>query len=99
MKKLDERYVGMEISSATLLTEDLIESFMEFLDATKNETHVNMEELQEELEDCKDEEDKMYFLNETLCDVLNEIAPEGTYFGSHVGDGACFGFWEPEEWD
>lgn len=26
-------------------------------------------------------------------DVLNEYAPEGYYFGTLEGDGACFGFW------
>lgn len=29
-------------------------------------------------------------LEEELC----RLAPEGTYFGAHEGDGACFGFWE-----
>lgn len=32
-----------------------------------------------------------------LFECLNDMAPEGYYFGSHMGDGACFGFWESEE--
>lgn len=26
-------------------------------------------------------------------DVMHKIAPPGTYFGAHPGDGACIGFW------
>ena len=35
---------------------------------------------------------------ETLEDHLGTIAPEGTYFGAHEGDGSDFGYWpEPDE--
>ena len=36
-------------------------------------------------------------LVELLFDSLNELAPEGHYFGSHPGDGSDFGFWACEE--
>ena len=44
-----------------------------------------------------DAERASYFLNDSLFDALNEVAPEGTYFGSAEGDGASFGFWDMPE--
>lgn len=38
-------------------------------------------------------------LNEDVFDTLNELAPDGFWFGSNEGDGACFGFWPAEEDD
>lgn len=32
-----------------------------------------------------------------MMDALNDVAPEGTYFGAHPGDGSDFGFWNLEE--
>jgi hypothetical protein len=32
-----------------------------------------------------------------LIDALNDIAPEGMYFGAHEGDGSDFGFWHVDD--
>lgn len=29
-----------------------------------------------------------------MANALNEVCPEGMYFGAHPGDGSDFGFWE-----
>ena len=33
-----------------------------------------------------------------MMDALNDIAPDGYYFGAHEGDGSDFGFWPLSDW-
>ena len=40
-----------------------------------------------------DTEDTSILLNEDLWGILEDIAPEGFYFGAHEGNGSDFGFW------
>lgn len=51
-----------------------------------------------------DEYEASEYLNESVFDYFNEVAPKGFYFGTLEGDGSCFGWWkdfEAEEdiWD
>lgn len=86
------------ISEGTLRSADLIPAFwdavpparqseilsgeyaLDILDATENEEYNYDSEAAKELLDY-------------LFDVLDDCASDGTYFGSHEGDGALFGFW------
>ena len=47
------------------------------------------------------EDERAGYIIEDLTDALDELAPEGTYFGANEGDGADFGFWQadPEDQD
>ena len=42
-------------------------------------------------------EDMAHILGYDICMAMDNIAPEGYYFGSHPGDGCDYGFWEIED--
>lgn len=44
-----------------------------------------------------DSEFASVILNDDCWDAMQDIAPEGFYFGAHPGDGADYGFWAIEE--
>lgn len=52
------------------------------------------------IEDHKlDIEDVDYFFHEVLWEAMEDVAPNGMYFGAHEGDGAAFGYWPiPEDY-
>ena len=111
MKQLSNNYIGHQLSNATMKTEDLIPSFMNYLHYVKGACEATKEvnELQEEVNSLeleekdgygkyyKNPEDASWLLNEDIWDLLNNIAPEFTYFGAHEGDGAAYGFWTSED--
>ena len=43
--------------------------------------------------------DDYQYLFGDLVDALNEYAPLYGYFGTHLGDGADYGFWLHDEWE
>ena len=41
------------------------------------------------------QEDRLYIFDD-IFGYLNDVAPDGLFFGAHHGDGACYGFWRIE---
>lgn len=86
------------ISSGTMRPEDLIPAFLseiERLDAKRGaELRSTYSDVIEA--DDYDSEDAAWLLDK-LFDTLEELAPEGFYFGAHPGDGADYGFWPDQD--
>lgn len=93
MKKVSKEYYEIiteeiTVSEGTLNTVSLIEKFENFL---VNETDF---EPDNSLEMSEDEQE---FYLETLMEEMNNLSGDGLSFESHIGDGACFGFWRYED--
>lgn len=102
---------GLIISEATLQVDSLLSSYYQFI-KDYNLSDTRMEEIRSffteeptifnyfynntHLFGEKKEEAEEY-LNEDIFYFFNEIAPDGFYFGSTEGDGACFGFFRGEK--
>jgi len=112
MKELSDEYVGMSLSWGTMREEDLIPELMQFLQHVKVRCEIEdaVDALQKEVNELKmveyegysgpyyeNPEDSSFLLNEDIWDLLNDIAPKFTYFGSSEGDGADYGFWTSTE--
>jgi hypothetical protein len=100
--KLDETFIGFPISQATMKEDDVANAMNKFVWAAEQHLHSEWvsrwnDAFAEWATDF--EEGDSYSstdLNETLWNLFEEIAPEGTYYGSSEGDGADFSFWKNE---
>ena len=76
--------------------EDLIPALLSILetsDVKRHQHNVKVIKSNMEADDYYESEESEWDLNEILFDDLNDLAPEGHYFGAHEGDGSDFGFW------
>lgn len=102
---------GLILSEGTLRHEDLLATAYDFLTAwgirfnkakilglfeTDGEVHSLQEKVYWDLAKIKDDTEEVWEVWQNVSDFLNEIAPNGYYFGSHPGDGACIGFFRDE---
>ncbi len=106
MSRLGPEYAGECISEGTLRTEDLIEACIPYLEEAGESDYADL--LRAYLYVARDvdyhealyepfQEHLSMILNEEIFPKMEDIAPEGTYFGTMEGDGACFGFWRIQE--
>jgi hypothetical protein len=96
--QLDGSWVG-SVSSGTLREEVLIPVFEDVLrQAGVTPDRPAAAVRLHRGEDLTDAEwgEVSWYVNEDLFDALDAVAPEGTYFGAHPGDGSDFGFWEAD---
>jgi len=110
---LDKTYQGVSLSQGTMLERDLVPTFLRFLSKIEGKEILSyVEQLSLEnkaallcwlvgvdvdLATPQAQDEMSWFLWEVLVEALNDIAPEGCYFGSHSGDGADYGFWPNED--
>lgn len=109
---MNEELKGQIVSSGTLRTEDLLATFTEKVAELMPDagviadcrnilrlinTFAESALMFPELDDLHYEAKML--VNEDLFELLNELAPEGYYFGAHEGDGALFGFWPDPEYE
>lgn len=94
-------FVGT-VSHATMRAEDLLPKFAYLLEkygmkrgALKAYAAARL--LKQKPDDMDVQELVSMVLNEEIWDAMQEIAPEGYYFGAHEGDGSDYGFWLAEE--
>lgn len=94
------------ISSGTMLTVDLVETFSDVLSGLAEgfgpeaaphrklvrEARQWLRDYRNDMASEEVDEEGTEILSD-LFDALNEFAPPFAYFGAHEGDGADFGFW------
>ena len=100
---------GIIISVNTLKTRDIISKVGDFLDSIIYSEATNIKEIERmverinclldtyktlEDEEFEQEEDVKWFYNYELLEFMQELSPEGFYFGSSEGDGACIGYFK-----
>lgn len=82
------------VSSGTLKSKDLVPKFLDALKTYGKDKYDAYIRENPEVEDWENLDDEtMGWVVDELMDLLNEIAPDGCYFGASEGDGADFGFW------
>ena len=101
-------YGYMQISHGTLRSYDLFHAFRDALKRYAPRGYITKHRLgfffvpkrakYNDRHGFWDTEDAQILVDQ-MQDALDDIAPEGWYFGTCEGDGACFGWWpvEPEE--
>lgn len=104
MSRLGSEWIGSSISTDSLKAEDVVPKLVRFIrmagdHQTRGDLEVLLGSYGYEAAGWDWESDDAVYLYCDLEDMLDEMAPEGSYFGSHPGDGANMGFWAMGEDD
>lgn len=84
------------VSHGTMRDEDLVPCFLDVVEELGSKDKcIKAIRKRMRREGYWESDDVGYDLEE-LYDLLNELAPDGYYFGAHPGDGSDYGFWENE---
>mgnify|MGYP001599187477 CR=1 FL=1 len=100
-KQLGSDWVNASVSGATMQPRDLVLRFEDVLACAGVDVGDNWDRpaiVDAFLENPAHVSDKgLEWVNhyvETLFDALNDVAPEGCYFGASEGEGSDYGFWQ-----
>jgi len=85
-----------EVSKATLVPEDLVDNFMEFLKQVDRKAYNRL--LPKMPPKSGGSEATSHFLHEVLFDEMDRLSPPGHCFGLHPGNGSLFGYWRRSEY-
>ena len=108
MTDANKVFIDQTVIQGTLRTEDLVDAFTDEYERLGGKSS-NVELFRSHLLLPEGEggwdgkgyvysrEEELAYDLEALFELLSELAPDGTTFGSHPGDGADFGFWTYEE--
>ena len=110
MRAIHEAMEPGEISHGTMRNEDVLPKLMSVLfkedPARARKIWKDNPEFLEALCDKQVGKDNPWwesedanYIAEELFDVMNDYAPEGHYFGSHIGDGSSYGYWPSDDLD
>lgn len=92
---------GMTVSEYTMKPSDIARKCLRVLKVYGPEVYERVLKNNPELNDTESlDYDEFAFdiLEDSLFEAMNEIAPEGYWFGAHPDLGGCFGYW-PEVWE
>jgi hypothetical protein len=94
---------GMCVSSDSTREDHLITSFSDLL-TSYGIKHPLLDEAADRIRIWREMDMRSYEpceadhqLADDLFNLMDTIAPEGFWFGTQVGDGACFGFWRVDD--
>jgi len=109
MRRASEDWVNVSVSESTQFLEDLLPAFYSALEeidpvtarAIMAPSKVGrlVGRLANDSATEKDVDLASWLIYASLCDALSAVAPAGCWFGAHLDDSACFGFWLDEGFD